>query len=281
MSGLPRPSPLWSGRLVALFVPATRPDRFAKALAAGADAVIVDLEDAVGTAEKDGARTAAAAIPAGGTVLLRVNAVGTPWHDADVEMARVAPLAGIVLPKAESAGEVAQVAARLGGGRPVVALIESARGLAAARAIAAVPQVARLAFGSIDFAADLGCAHVRDALLAARAELVLASRLAGRGGPVDGVTALLNDAALAGDDAAHAAALGFTGKLCIHPSQVAPVRRGFAPSEADIAWARRIVAALAAGGSVVTVDGAMVDAPVRLRAERILARAEGNEGTQA
>ncbi|MFG1347404.1 CoA ester lyase [Xanthobacter autotrophicus DSM 431] len=280
MTGLTRPSLLQSGRLVALFVPATRPDRFGKALSCGADAVIIDLEDAVGTAEKGQARAAvAAAIPAQGTVLLRINGAGTPWHADDMEMARDVPLAGIVLPKAESPDEVAEVAARVG--RPVIALIESARGLAAARAIAAAPKVARLAFGSIDFAADLGCAHTRDALLAARSELVLASRLAGLDGPVDGVTTQVSDAALAEDDARFAAALGFAGKLCIHPAQVAPAGAGFAPSPAEVAWAQRIVSALADGGSVVTVDGAMVDAPVRLRATRILARAGLNEETQA
>lgn len=269
-----RPFLLREGRLIALFVPATRPDRFAKALAAEADAIIIDLEDAVGHAEKDAARAGlAAAVPAEGAVLLRINGVGTPWHDEDMEVARRLPLAGVVLPKAETAADVERVAARLGPQQALLALIESARGLAEARAIAAVPQVARLAFGSIDFAADLGCGHTRQALLAARSELVLASRLAGLAGPVDGITMRIDDAALVEDDATHAVELGFGGKLCIHPAQIAPVATGFAPGAEELAWAKRVLAALAEGGSVVTVDGAMVDAPVRLRAERILARA--------
>ncbi|WP_234050622.1 MULTISPECIES: CoA ester lyase [unclassified Xanthobacter] len=273
MTPAPRPSALRNGRLVALFVPATRPERFAKAAAAGADAIIIDLEDAVAHADKATARAAvASALPATGPVLLRINGAATSWHEDDLDLARSLPLAGVVLAKAESAAEVARVAGRLGS-MPVVPLIESALGLAQARAIACVPQVARLAFGSIDFAADLGCAHTRNALLAARSELVLASRLAGLDGPVDGVTTALSDGALATDDAAYAAEIGFAGKLLIHPSQIAPVMAGFAPSAEEIAWARRIVAALAEGGAVVTVDGAMVDAPVRLRAERILSRA--------
>ncbi|MDQ0503364.1 HpcH/HpaI aldolase/citrate lyase family protein [Xanthobacter agilis] len=270
----PHPTPLRRGRLVALFVPATRPERFAKAAAAGADAVIIDLEDAVAQAEKDAARSAVAtaALPTGVPLLLRINGVETPWHADDIDLARRLPLAGVMLAKAEHAADVARVAARLGE-TSLVPLIESARGLGQARAIAALPQVARLAFGSIDFAADLGCAHTRQALLAARAELVLAARLAGREGPMDGVTTALTDPALAQDDAAHAVELGFAGKLVIHPGQIAPVMAGFAPSPEEIAWARQIVGALTAGGAVVSVNGTMVDAPVRLRAERILARA--------
>ncbi|OYX15166.1 MAG: CoA ester lyase, partial [Rhizobiales bacterium 32-66-8] len=229
---------------------------------------------AVGVAEKDSARAAlAAACPRSGTVLLRINARGTPWHEADLALARTLPLAGVMLPKAESSADMAAVREALGTGVPLVALIESARGLAAARSIAATPGVVRLAFGSIDFAADLGCAHTRDALLLARCELVLAARLAGHAGPIDGVTTDVNDAALIATEAAAAVELGFAGKLLIHPKQVGPAMTGFAPSEDDIAWARRIVESLAVGGAVVQVDGAMVDAPVRLRAERILARA--------
>ena len=127
-----------------------------------------------------------------------------------------------------------------------------------------------LAFGSIDFCADLGCAHTRAALSAARCEIVLASRLAGIGAPLDGVTTAIDDAAAIESDARHARELGFGGKLLIHPRQVAPALAGLMPDAAEIEWARRVVAA-ADGAS--RVDGAMVDAPVRLRAEAILSRA--------
>jgi citrate lyase subunit beta/citryl-CoA lyase len=129
-----------------------------------------------------------------------------------------------------------------------------------------------LAFGSIDFAADIGCAHTRAALAIARFELVLASRLAGRPGPIDGVTASVKDADLVRSDAEYAGEIGFAGKLLIHPAQIEPAGRGFAPNLADIALAERILAASRSEGATV-VDGAMVDAPVVLRAQQLLNRA--------
>jgi len=250
-----------------LFVPATRPDRFAKAARSGTDAVILDLEDAVATAEKDAAR---AALTDGFTdlpVVVRINAAGTPWHGADIAALAGLDIAAVMLPKAESPDGVAEVGAALAG-VPVIALVETAAGLAHARAIAAVPGVVRLAFGSVDFCADTGCAHRRDILLPARFELVLASRLAGLAAPLDGVTLRLDDPGPAGDDAAHARDLGMGGKLCIHPRQVETVRGAFAPTEAEVEWARR---ALASGDGAATVDGAMIDEPLRIRARAILA----------
>jgi citrate lyase subunit beta/citryl-CoA lyase len=251
-----------------LFVPADRPERFAKAAASGADAVILDLEDAVATAAKDAARAALACDFTDLPVLVRINGAGTAWHEADVAAVAALPVAGVILPKAEEAA----AAARLGqaAGCAVIGLIESARGLANARAIAAAEGVERLAFGSIDYCADLGSAHLREVLLPARSELVLASRLAGIAAPIDGVTVQLDDPRPVEEDAAHARALGMTGKLCIHPKQIAAVRRAFAPTEAEIGWARR---ALASGEGAVSVDGAMVDEPVRIRARAILCEA--------
>lgn len=153
----------------------------------------------------------------------------------------------------------------------MVALIETARGIAACRDIASAAGVTRLAFGSIDYAADLGMAHIRETLLSARMEIVLASRLAGLPAPIDGITTAIDDDVTITDDARYAAALGFGRKLCIHPKQVAPALRGFAPSEAEIAWARLIIDAPEEGA--VLVGGTMVDAPVRLRAQQIIIRA--------
>lgn len=246
-----------------LFVPATRPDRFAKAAASGADAVILDLEDAVAAADKDTARAALTA-DLGLPVLLRINAAGTEWHKADLAAAARLPLAAVILPKAEEAATVAAVAEATG--HPVIALIETARGLAAARSIAGAAR--QLAFGSVDFCADLGCAHDRAMLLPARFELVLASRLAGIAPPIDGVT-LRIEGPEPGSDAAHARALGMGGKLCIHPAQVAPVLAAFATTAAEIDWATRV---LASGDGAVAVDGEMVDEPVRARARAILSR---------
>ncbi|MBP8931820.1 MAG: CoA ester lyase [Paracoccus sp.] len=252
-----------------LFVPANRPERFAKAAASGADAVILDLEDAVAADAKDAARAALATDFTDLPVIVRINAIGTPWHADDLAaVARLRP-AAVMLPKAEDADRVASVAAQTR--LPVIALVETARGLAHARTIAAAPGVARIAFGSVDFCADLGCAHLREVLLPARSELVLASRLAGIAAPIDGVTVQLDDLSVSHDDAAHARALGMTGKLCIHPRQIAEVRRAFAPTEAEIDWARRV---LASGDGAVSVDGAMVDEPVRIRARAILAEGQ-------
>lgn len=250
-----------------LFVPADRPERFAKAFEAGADAVVIDLEDAVMPERKVMARDAlinAAGMIASAPcpVIVRVNARGHVEHDADCEAAARLEFAALMLPKAETAEAVLAVTASAG--LPVMALVESVQGLSTTRLIASV--AVRLVFGSIDFAADLGCAHERDALLAARSELVFASRLAGLAPPIDGVTTAVRDPDRVRADAAYAVMLGFGGKLLIHPAQVAPAREGFRPSAEDVAWAERV---LASGDGVVAVDGAMVDAPVRLRAERI------------
>lgn len=252
-----------------LFVPADRPERYGKAFASGADAATIDLEDAVAPDAKDQAREsmvqaraaiAAAACP----VIVRINPEATTFHAADIAALHGLPLVAVMVPKVEQASTVQRVSAATG--LPVLALIESARGLAAARAVAAAG--ARLVFGSFDFAADLGCAHNREALLLARAELVLASRVAGAAAPIDGVTTAIRNLAEVRDDAAYAASLGFGGKMLIHPAQVEPAALGFQPNEEEIAWAARVLAAGREGGAAA-LDGMMIDAPVRLRAEQI------------
>lgn len=251
-----------------LFVPASRPDRFAKAAASGADAVILDLEDAVAPEDKAEAR---AALTCGFTdrpVILRINAAGTPWHADDTEAARHLAPGAVMLPKAEDPAAVARTAEALGG-IPVIALVESAAGLAFARDIAALDGVCRLAFGSVDFCAELNCAHKREVLLPARFELVLASRLAGIPAPLDGVTTQLDDPGAVFSDAAHARDLGMSGKLCIHPRQIPHAARAFVPTEEEIAWAQRV---MAAGEGASAAGGEMIDAPVRARARAVLAR---------
>lgn len=250
-----------------LFVPGDRPERFAKAARSGADAVIIDLEDAVASERKDSARAALRGDFGCRPILVRVNGIGTPWHAADMAALAGHGFAAVIVPKAEASlafGALCEASAL-----PVIALIEGARGLADARRIASTRNVVRIAFGSVDFCADLGCAHSREALLAARGELVLASRLAGLPAPIDGVTTIIDDATLIANDARHARALGFGGKLCIHPRQIDAIHAGFAPSEAEIAWARKV---LASGDGAVAVDNAMVDEPVRVRARDTLAR---------
>jgi len=256
-----------------LFVPANRPALLEKACASGADAVILDLEDAVPAADKDGARQALVALLGGSgpdracPVWVRINAQATRWHGDDLDALGGLPVAAIMVPKAE-APEALRAVAERAPGCAVVALVETARGVAAARTLGAACQ--RLAFGAIDLAADLGCADSREPMLAFRSELVLAARLAGQPGPLDGVTTALRDAARIEEDARHARLLGFGGKLLIHPAQLAPARAGFAPDAAERAWAQAIVAA-SAGTGAAAVDGEMVDAPVLARARFLLA----------
>lgn len=162
------------GSLIApLFVPADRPERFAKAAASGADAVILDLEDAVAAHAKDSARANLRAVALDVPVIVRVNGVGSPWHEEDCAAIKDMTLAAIMLPKAERIADLERLS-RLA---PVLALVETARGLAEARAMAQSGFAERMAFGSVDYAADLGCDHIPEALAGARAELVLTSRL--------------------------------------------------------------------------------------------------------
>lgn len=256
--------------LAPLFVPANRPERYHKAANSGADGVIIDLEDAVAPDDKDAARATllAASIPVNSIV--RINAAGTRWYDDDVQAVKKLAV-GVMLPKAENAEHVKSLRATLGD-RPLIALIESAQGLAAVREVA--QHADRLAFGYIDFSADLGCSMERDALLMARAEIVLASRLARILPALEGVTPSFDDAALVEDDARYAASMGFSGKLCIHPKQIAPTLKGFRPAQTDIEWATKIANS---GDGAVALDGIMVDAPVRLRAQRILAAAKASD----
>jgi citrate lyase subunit beta / citryl-CoA lyase len=253
-----------------LFVPGNRPDRFAKALAAGAGAVIVDLEDAVGPADKDTARAALAAwLSPEHPVFVRVNAADTPWFSADCALASHPGVAAVLLPKAEGPEPILALGAqrRL----PVYPMIETAVGLDRIGRIACAGGVSRLMFGSIDFQADLGLRLEEDELTPFRLDLVVASRLAGIGAPVDGVSTSIDDTEALRSDAQRARRLGFSGKLCIHPRQVATVDAAFAPSTDEIAWARQVVAAIeGSGGAAVAVDGKMVDRPVELRARAIL-----------
>jgi citrate lyase subunit beta/citryl-CoA lyase len=264
-----------------LFVPATRPERFVKALESGADGIIVDLEDAVAEGSKDSARDQLAQhlpqlTPAQlARTMVRVNAVGTLWHEADMALLRnwVAQGVAVMLPKSEDAGALRGVAHKLGGGARIVALIESLAGLDAADALAREPHVARLAFGHLDFQLDLGIRATADEpeLAFARSALVAASRRAGLPAPIDGVTTDTGNAGRLAADARRARAFGFGGKLCIHPAQVAAVNEAFGHTEAERAWARRVLEEAARhGGEAFSLDGRMIDLPVIRSAEAIV-----------
>ena len=259
-----------------LFVPADRPERYAKALASGADAVIVDLEDAVAPAAKDGARAALAAWLAGGGdasgIAVRINDAASAAFASDLALVARPRVAAVVVPKAESVDVLARVRAAAPNAA-LLPLVETAAGMANARALARVSGVERLLFGSIDLQLDLAIDGDGDELLAFRSELVLASRLAAIASPVDGVSTAIDDAATLESDTRRARRLGFGAKLCIHPRQIATVHAAFAPSADEVAWAKRVVAAAeASAGGAVAVDGRMVDRPVLLRAHALLAR---------
>jgi citrate lyase subunit beta/citryl-CoA lyase len=255
-----------------LFVPGDRPDRFDRAVASGADVVVIDLEDAVSQENKALARSHVVSwLALGRRALVRVNGTESQHHEQDCAALAGAPgLQGVILPKATSSPDVDALRSLLSGA-PVVALVEHAAGLAHVDDLAAAQGVERLALGTVDLAIDLDCEDTWEAMLLARANLVLASRAAGLPPPVDGVTLTLDNGDAAGAAARRARGLGFGGKLCIHPRQVPPVNAAFTPTSADEEWAAGVLAASASGGAT-TYRGELVDEPVARRARRILER---------
>jgi citrate lyase subunit beta/citryl-CoA lyase len=263
-----------------LFVPGDRPERFDKALATAADAVVVDLEDAVAPPAKGAARDAVAALLATGReverIVVRINDEATPWFEADLALLRDSGARCVMLPKAERVDTIARLRSACSG-IAVLPLIESARGVLAAQALAAADGVQRLVFGTIDYALDMDLQGLLAGTLgldAAAAHLALASRAAALAPPVAGVTVAIDDEAQLRADMERARAHGFGAKLCIHPKQIAPLHALLAPAADELAWARRVLAASeAAGGAAVQLDGRMIDKPVIERARRIAQRA--------
>ncbi len=259
---------------VSLFVTGDRPDRFGKARASGADAVILDLEDAVALENKERAREHVRQHTLGHeAIYVRINSADTPDFQRDLAALAAVPLTGVMLPKAETPAQVAAVHEALPSAQ-IVLLIETAVGIEGVRPLARSDGVCWLAFGSLDMANDLGCSPTWEPLLTARSALVFESRLAGLPAPVDGIAAAFDDASLVECEARRGRELGFGGKLAIHPKQIAPIRIGFRPSLQEQAWAERIIAA-ADGSGVGASAGLMIDRPVLIRAKDILAR--GNQ----
>jgi citrate lyase subunit beta / citryl-CoA lyase len=263
-----------------LFVPGNRPDRFGKALASGADAVVLDLEDAVAADDKDAAREAVRAWAADATpadrarVVVRTNDLGSPHAAADLAAVAEAGITAVMLPKTESADDVATVRSAAPDA-VVLALVESARGLAAAEEIAAAPGVVRLVFGTLDYALDLDLEidDASDGLSYAAGRLAVASRCAGIAAPVGGVTPQLGDEARLLADLAWSRRHGLGAKLCIHPAQVAAIHAALAPTTQAVERARRVLEADAGSPGAAQLDGRMIDRPVVLAARRTLARA--------
>lgn len=261
-----------------LFVPGARPERFEKALAAGADVACIDLEDGTPPQSKDEARAAAVAFLAQRPAAVRINGVGTPEFEADVDALKgIAGLALIMLPKAESADHIARLADRLGPGHaPLWAVIESAEGLKAAWDIAAAPGLEGVLFGGADYSVDIGSDMEWDALTYARGRLVAACARAG--------VQLLDVPYLDVHDpdglvatTRRVRAMGFTGRACIHPDQVKGVHEAFTPTPAQVEHARKVIEIFeAAAGGPALLNGKLIDLPILRAANRVLETAARN-----
>ena len=253
-----------------LFAPGHNAKLLNRVFGVGADAVMLDLEDAVPPDAKVTARAMVAEVLLERSAWVRVNAAQTAWCEAD--LAAVAERAlGIRIPKVESASDVEWVTARAPG-KPIICAIESARGVLAAREIAAVPGVRFLAMGGVDLQRDLNTSGGNLQTLYARSYLVLASRAAGIEPPIDSVFPLLDDTAGLRDQAQFARSLGFFGKSAIHPRQLDILHEIFTPTETEIEWAQSVLAGFdaAGGGGFALPSGEFVDLPVADRARRLL-----------
>ena len=277
-----------------LFAPGNHPRRVEKAFTLGADAVILDLEDACAASEKVATRPVvvdALRRPRPCLGYVRINALSTEFAYGDLAAVVQPGVDGLIVPKVESAGDlrivdwlVAQLERERGlppGRIDVIPILETGAGLAAVHDIArAGTRTRRLAFGAGDFTLDMGLAWTRDEteLLPYRSAIVLASRAAGLEPPLDTVWVDLKDADGFRASAERVRGLGFQGKLCIHPDQVPVANAAFTPSEREVARARRIVAAFAeaeaAGSSSFQLDGQFVDYPILYQARRVLAAVE-------
>jgi len=261
----------------ALFVPGSRPERFTKALASGADAVIVDFEDAVEEGRKAEARAQLGSFfdeyPEV-RVWVRVNAAGHAEHIADLAFCSDRPqVSHVVLPKAERHEQISRAAATR---KPIIPIIESATGVLQLAAIAGSLGIATLAFGGIDYALDLnlndGTPGASFALDQARLAVVLHARAAGLAAPLDGVFAAITDEDGLRAAVGHARDMGFAGTLCIHPRQVAPIHAVLTADPDQLIWAAQVVAQAAQNAGAFQLDGQMIDAPVLARARRLLAQ---------
>ncbi|MFI5612698.1 HpcH/HpaI aldolase/citrate lyase family protein [Amycolatopsis sp. NPDC051903] len=263
-----------------LYVPGDRPDRIAKALAGPADAVIVDLEDAVSVAAKEDARrTVLKTLAEGAEFFVRVNAPATPAGEADVAALAAAsdkPL-GVRVPKAEDPAELRRVADALG--VPVYPILESALGVENALALAtAHPLVAGISLGEADLAADLRATGA-DALTWPRSRIVVAARAAGLPNPVQSVWTAVRDLDGLRVSTEAGRRAGFFGRSVIHPAQIPVVHEVCAPDPAETAWARELLGRLESSGEAAWIDdhGQFVDAAIVARARWVLALAESGE----
>jgi citrate lyase subunit beta/citryl-CoA lyase len=288
-----RPRLLPSGLRSFLFAPGNHPRKVGKVFGAGADAVLLDLEDAVAISEKEAARPAVVAAMRGARSargFVRVNGIDTRWCAEDVAVVVGPWLDGLVLPKAESATQLRELSAMVAvaerragmpeGALEIMPIVETAAGVEAAHEVAAAdPRVRRLALGGADYTSDLDLewtAEERE-FDYARARLAHASRVAGIEPPVDTVVVQVRDLERFRQSARNGRRMGFAGKLCIHPDQVGPCHEVFTPAPSEVARARAVVAAFeaaeAGGSASIQLDGQFIDYPIVERARRILALA--------
>jgi citrate lyase subunit beta / citryl-CoA lyase len=285
-----------------LFCPANEPRKVARLSGSGADAVVLDLEDAVADSQKVAARTSAReALPTlrGVVRCVRVNAFETGLTAGDVAAVVCSDLDAIVLPKAETLQDVRRLDRMIvkaeekngvaHGSVRVIAIVETCAGVAEAAEIAASGRrLLTLVFGSGDLGADLGLSTMRGNLTAAlaygRAKIVYDARAAGLPAPLDGPFLKVRDQVALEADCNTSRSLGHRGRVCIHPDQVPVVNRVFGPDPDEVVFARKVIDAFAkaerSGSASITVDGVFVDYPIVYKAERIVALAESIAGRQ-
>ena len=259
----------------ALFVPGSRPERFDKAIASGADRIIVDFEDAVEESMKRQARENLGVYLTANPrlrVVVRINASDHPEHQSDLDLcSRFPGVSAILLPKAESADQIDHAAST---GKRIWPLIESARGLESLPSIASAAGVERLTFGALDLGLDLGlraqsasAARIFDQV---RYQILLNTARSQLARPLDTVFPDFSDLQGLATFAQDALGMGFGGMLCIHPSQVGVANSVFEPTPEEVEWARRVVDAAQSAPGAFRLDGKMVDAPVIAAAQRLL-----------
>lgn len=261
----------------ALFVPAMRPDRIKKAMASGADAIIADLEDSIAPEDKGRAREFLLEFikkNKNARICVRINPIESPEHEKDLALCRHEAVSHIVLPKSlpdkgfENISEL---------GKPIWPIIESAAAIVKLPELVVIKNVDRLLLGNLDLMTDLNLmsdlAPAERVLEHARFKLILHSRVGDIAAPIDGVYPALNDEKGLRTSAFNARAMGYGGKICIHPKQVAIVNKAFSPTQAELKWAKSVLwSAENADSSVFVLDGKMIDAPVLNMAHRIMNR---------
>jgi len=283
-----------------LFAPGNHERKVLKVFDCGADNVILDLEDAVAKAEKVATRALvveALKRPREGGAYVRVNGFHTEFCYGDAVAAVGPGLDGIILPMVESREQIIAFDWLVGalererglppGGVDIIPIIETAKGIANARAIAAAgTRVKRMAFGAGDYTLDVNMEWTlgESELEHARAEMVVASRAAGLDAPIDTVWVHIKDLEGLASSAKRARQLGFQGKMCIYPPQVERVNAAFTPTETEIAFARRVVAAFEKaereGSSSIQLDGYFIDYPIVYKAQRTLDLVRATEQTK-